>query len=92
MATPTLATDAVTKSYVDSISGGIATGFIAMWCTATAPAGYLLCDGSTYDTTTYAALFAILGVNTTPDFRGKFARGYDPTKIYDPDIRTILST
>jgi hypothetical protein len=63
-----------------------------MWCTITAPSGYFLCDGSTYNTTIYSALFAVLGTNVLPDFRGKFARGYDPTNIFDPDSRTILST
>ncbi len=63
-----------------------------MWCTTVAPAGYLLCDGSSYNTTTYAALFAVLGTSTLPDFRGKFIRGYDPANQYDPDTRAILST
>ena len=31
------------------------------------PDGFLACDGSTYDTTTYSALYALLGVNTTPN-------------------------
>jgi hypothetical protein len=63
-----------------------------MWCTTTAPPGYLICDGSPFNTATYPALFAILGSGNTPDFRGKFARGYDPTNVYDPDTRSILST
>ena len=63
-----------------------------MWCKTTPPAGYLICDGSSYNTVTYAALFAVLGTSTLPDFRGKFVRGYDSTNIYDPDSRTILST
>jgi microcystin-dependent protein len=32
-----------------------------MWATGTAPAGYLLCDGASVSTTTYAALFAVIG-------------------------------
>ena len=62
-----------------------------MWPSTTIPSGYLLCNGNSYNTTTYAALFAVLGTNTLPDFRGRFARGYDPTKLRDPDTRTILS-
>ena len=86
---PTTAQMAATKNYVDI---SVPPGFIAMWCTTTAPTGYLLCDGSSYNTVTYAALFAVLGTGTLPDFRGKFVRGYDPTNIYDPDTRAILST
>ena len=50
-----------------------------MWATTSIPTGYLLCDGSTYSSVTYPDLFAVLGTTTLPDFRGKFARGYDPT-------------
>ncbi len=63
-----------------------------MWPTTTIPSGYLLCDGSSYNTTTYASLFAVLGTSTLPDFRGYFVRGYDPTNLRDPDTRAILST
>ena len=63
-----------------------------MWPTTNIPSDYLLCDGSSYNTTTYSALFAVLGTNTLPDFRGYFPRGYDPTKLRDPDTRSILST
>jgi microcystin-dependent protein len=37
------------------------SGAIQMWPTTTAPAGYLLCNGGSYSTTTYAALFAVVG-------------------------------
>ena len=65
---------------------------VQMWCTNTAPTGYFICDGSVFNTTTYSALFAVLGSGNLPDFRGKFVRGYDPTNIIDPDTRAILST
>jgi microcystin-dependent protein len=49
----------------------------------TSLAGYLLCDGTSYSTTTYAKLFAVIGYNyggsgasfNVPDFRGMFLRG-----------------
>ena len=54
---------------------------------ATAPAGWLICDGSAVSRTTYADLFASIGTtygagnNTTtfnlPDLRGEFIRGSD---------------
>ena len=37
---------------------------------------YLLCDGSTFDTTKYKRLYQILGSNQLPDLRGMFLRGY----------------
>ena len=39
------------------------------------PAGYLPCDGSTFDTTTYPALYALLGDNHTPDLREVTLKG-----------------
>lgn len=43
-----------------SIVGGL-TGEIKMWSLPTPPAGYLICDGTSYSTSTYANLFAVLG-------------------------------
>ena len=39
----------------------VLTGSIQMWSTSTAPTGYLLCNGAGISTTTYAALFAVIG-------------------------------
>jgi len=58
-------------------------GEIKMWPTASAPTGYLLCDGSSVSTTTYAALFAVVGYTfggsgasfTLPDYRGRMPIG-----------------
>ena len=36
------------------------TGVINMWPTTSAPTGYLLCDGTAVNRTTYAALFAVI--------------------------------
>jgi len=65
------------------------TGEVRIWSTATAPAGWLLCDGSVVSQATYAALFAVVGAtyNTggegagnfrLPDLRGRCAVGLDP--------------
>ena len=61
------------------------TGSITMYGAATAPTGWLLCDGSAVSRTTYADLFAIIGTtfgvgngSTTfglPDLRDKFVVG-----------------
>ena len=58
-------------------------GEIKMWPTASAPTGYLLCDGSSVSTTTYATLFAVVGYTfggsgasfTLPDYRGRMPIG-----------------
>lgn len=70
---------------------------------STPPAGWLICDGSAVSRTTYAALFAIIGVacgsgdgSTTfnlPDLRGQFLRGVDGSAGRDPDrgARTAMN-
>lgn len=45
------------------------TGVVLMWPSDTAPDGWLLCDGSTFDAGEYPALNTLLGGNTLPDFR-----------------------
>jgi microcystin-dependent protein len=62
-------------------------GAIKPWTKATAPAGYLLCDGSAVSRSTYAELFAIVSTtygsgdgSTTfnvPQLQGKMPQGYD---------------
>ena len=71
------------------------TGAILAWTTATAPTGWLECDGSAVSRTTYAALFAVIAEtygngdgSTTfnlPDLRGEFIRGFDNSAGNDPD-------
>ena len=60
-------------------------GSINMWGTATAPTGWLICDGTAVSRTTYASLFAVISTtygsgngSTTfnvPDLKGKVAVG-----------------
>ncbi len=60
-------TDSTTKYpssaavYNATQSAGNPTGAIIAWSTSTAPAGYLICDGSAVSRTTYSALFAVIG-------------------------------
>lgn len=59
------------------------TGTIIMYPSSTAPSGYLLCDGSSYNTTLYSALWSVIfytygGSGSTfkvPNFQGCFLRG-----------------
>lgn len=43
------------------VQNSIPTGGIMMWSTASAPTGFLLCNGSAISRTAYAALFAVIG-------------------------------
>ena len=64
-------------------------GTIKPWGKATAPEGYLLCDGSAVSRSTYADLFAVISTtygagdsSTTfnvPDLQGKFPQGKSGT-------------
>jgi len=68
-------------------SGLVPTGIVSAYAGATAPAGYVLCDGAEYNQTgTYAALFTVLGntYNTgeetanhfrVPDLKGRVIAG-----------------
>jgi len=79
-------------------------GVIEAYGGSTAPAGYLLCDGSAVSRTTYSALFSAIGAtfgsgdgSTTfnlPDLRGRFLRGVDGTAGRDPDAtsRTAMAS
>jgi microcystin-dependent protein len=68
---------------------GVMTGEIKMWGTASAPTGYLLCNGTAVSRSTYAALFAVYGStfgagdgSTTfnlPDFRDRMPIGAGST-------------
>ncbi len=80
------------KTYVANYSSGSSTtsraviGSIQMYGGATAPSGWLLCDGSAVSRTTYSALFKVIGTaygsgdgNTTfnvPNFSGRFPIGH----------------
>lgn len=104
--TPKINDGAITAAKLESSVAGafIPTGSVIAFAAATAPNGYLLCDGSQVSRTTYAALFALLGVThgsgngtTTfhlPDYRGRFLRGVDGGAARDPDraARTAMNT
>lgn len=65
------------------------TGEIKMWGTASAPAGYLICNGAAVSRSTYSALYAVYGTTfgagdgtttfNVPDFSGKMPIGVNGT-------------
>ena len=76
-------TQLATTAYV--LANGAPSGGLMMWPTASAPLGWLLCNGQAVSRTTYAALFAIIGTtfgvgdgSTTfnlPDYRDRMPIG-----------------
>lgn len=74
------------------INSTIVVGIIACFARPTAPAGWLICDGTLYERSEYIDLFSVIGTtygNTTstnfrvPDLRGTFVRGIDLGKGLD---------
>lgn len=60
--TGTNSTQIASTAFVQSAVGSaVLTGEIKMWGTATAPSGYLLCNGAAVSRATYAALYALIG-------------------------------
>ena len=84
----TSTTQLATTAFATAAVSGF-TGAMLMWPTATAPTGFLLCNGQTVSRTTYAALFAVLGVVfgsgdgsttfTLPDYRDRLPIGAGTT-------------
>jgi microcystin-dependent protein len=74
-------TQIATTAFV--LANGAPTGSVIMWTTNTPPSGWLLCDGTSVLTSTYAALFGVVGYTfggsggsfTLPDFRNRFPVG-----------------
>lgn len=50
-------------------------GSVIAYAGSTPPAGWLLCDGNGFDSTTYPALEAVLGSSNTPNLVERFVKG-----------------
>jgi microcystin-dependent protein len=69
----------------DAYDGRIPVGGMIDWSTTVAPAHFLLCDGASYSTTTYATLFAVIGYLyggsganfNVPNAKSRFTMGYE---------------
>lgn len=101
--TAKIAADAVTRAKIEEAER-IPTGSVMAYAAATAPTGWLLCDGTAVSRTTYSTLFGVIGEthgqgdNSTtfnlPDYRGRFLRGVDGATARDPNAatRTAMNT
>lgn len=58
------------------------TGVISAYFGATAPIGWLMCNGSQFNSTEYVALYNLLNSSYTPDLRGTFLRGSGTNGTY----------
>ncbi|AXH61895.1 MULTISPECIES: phage tail-collar fiber domain-containing protein [Providencia] len=61
------------------------------WTQATAPAGYLVCNGQSFNKTTYPLLAKAYPTGALPDLRSEFLRGLDAGRGIDLG-RGVLST
>lgn len=79
-------TQIATTAFANTAAAAVMpTGALVQWSTATAPSGFLLCNGAAVSRTIYAALFAVIGTTfgsgdgtttfTLPDLKNKFAVG-----------------
>ena len=84
----TYATISSLTSYLTSATASLLyqekiVGSIIQMAVNVVPSGYLACDGASLSTTTYSALFSVIGytyggsssIFNAPDFRGMFLRG-----------------
>ncbi|QKG47075.1 tail fiber protein [Providencia rettgeri] len=60
------------------------------WPQATAPAGFLVCNGQSFNKTTYPLLAKAYPTGILPDLRGEFLRGLDTGRGVDSG-RAVLS-
>lgn len=84
-------------------SAGVAVGSVVMWAgSATAPTGWLVCDGKSYSQSQYPELYDVIKLIYTPagtpsadfcvpDLQGLFVRGVDSSGTVDPDYDKRVS-
>ncbi|CAI1951262.1 phage tail-collar fiber domain-containing protein [Serratia marcescens] len=71
-------------------TNAVPVGVIEAWPSDTPPTGWLMCDGSGFNTGIFPSLARIFPSGQLPDLRGAFLRAKDNGKGVDPN-RTLLS-
>ncbi|HHG9181574.1 TPA: phage tail protein [Proteus mirabilis] len=71
-------------------ANNIPVGSPIPWSLATAPSGYLICNGQTFNKSTYPKLAVAYPSGKLPDLRGEFIRGLDSGRGIDAG-RSVLS-
>ncbi len=78
--------------YAIAADNGVPTGAVMPFVGATAPEGWLICDGAAIPNgQQYDALKALYG-NNTPDMKGMFLRGAGVNGTFNTSIKPILNT
>ena len=76
---PTAAGDAARKQDVDEAAqvanAAMPVGGVLWFAGSAAPEGFLVCDGSHFNTATYPALYSVLKKQYLPNLIGKFVKG-----------------
>lgn len=72
-------------------SQDLPVGIPLPWSTATAPDGWLKCNGATFDKAKYPGLAVAFPSGKLPDLRGEFIRGWDDGRGVDSG-RVLLAT
>ena len=75
-------------------AAAVPTGAVVAWLTATAPTGWLFCDGTSYAYNTYPALGALLGGSAggnfnVPDMRDRFLGGLSAVGTWANNSGTV---
>jgi microcystin-dependent protein len=81
--------DGTTSSIQTQINTNTPTGMISIHSGATAPTGWLLCDGTSYGSASYISLFSVVGYTfggsganfNVPNLKGKVVVGIDASQI-----------
>lgn len=77
---------------LSSLNVGIPVGTVQMWVTETPPTDWLICDGTTFNTTTYPELNTLLNSNRVPDLRRRFPLGAQNIVNQGESSRPLNST
>ncbi|WP_315707488.1 phage tail protein [Brenneria uluponensis] len=79
----TAATDEVDAVLAKKLDIAELVGIPLPWPQATAPTGWLKCNGQAFDTALYSKLATAYPSGTLPDLRGEFIRGWDDGRSID---------
>jgi len=72
------------------VGSAVPVGVPLPWPTATAPTGWIKCNGASFSLTAYPNLALVYPTGVLPDLRGEFIRGFDDGRGVDI-ARTLLS-
>ncbi|EOK6119056.1 phage tail protein [Escherichia coli] len=87
--------DGTVKTALENLGLGegsaLPVGVPVPWPSVTPPTGWLKCNGSSFNLTSYPALAAVFPSGVLPDLRGEFIRGWDDGRGVDAG-RGVLSS